>query len=1084
MSFKEHISSRTMGILMRNTAKFISCALLIFLISSYLLPADTLPLQKPDDQTLEQRIQGFYKGITYYVGGSGPGNYSTIQDAIDASSDGDIIYVYPGTYYEEIHIEKSIFVTGENRYTTIIDAQGIDHAITIDTIAVTLTDFTIQQGDYYGILLDNAHGTIIQSNIIQSNGDAGIYAISAINCSIYNNSIQSNTIGISLDHNTRGCTIKNNIITDHTIRGIYIRYSYDNSISSTFLSQNNIGISIHYSSNITVTNCTLNDQDSYGIRLKDSSYSHIQYNQISNVPEGIVLFENCTLNSIIGNTIRTSSNQPPTACNDTASTQMDTEVYIDVSSNDHDRDGMINPLSVQIQTYPFFGVATVNLSDGVIRYIPNSGYNGTDSFTYTIRDTNATISNIATVLIEIIPDNLDEEISQQQNISNRSLSIYSGYQMVQTFRMTGTLTRIELYLSTKGTPADDLAMALFEENMSNPPITTMTYPPTLFNSTYQWTTFDMVDYDIDPTKHYYIRLNTSDGDINNCYRWAHSTEDQYPSGIMFSSRDNGSTWEEINNSDFCFKTYKIKGVSPVAINDTYETTSTHTLYIRSPGVLNNDHDPDINPNLFLTASLNTDVSHGALQLNDDGSFIYTPESDFLGTDTFTYTAYDGECHSTNCTVHIKVSDIKRYCIRIEYLPTPSDENQIYHNNLFTTTPNPFCYDENSNIWDNTSSLSIGGNYWSNFNEPSEGAIDIDSNGIIDTPYDVAGDSNSDLYPLLYQYTYAAPFVDFAWAPTNPVRHEAVFFTDLSNDTNYGFIVEWYWDFGDGDNSTDQHPRNEFDTIGVYNVTLTVTDDDGAKASITKQITVMQSPPVALFSYMPLNPTIYDMINFTDQSFDNDGIIVNWSWDFGDGNISYIQHPTHQYSNEDNFTVCLTVIDDNASIDTICHNITIVPIGNIDVNQSISDRGFPIRMSLDGNWAGAQNFTSSLSTLTSAEIYLRSFGMPEFDMVVELREDHPQGTLVDSLVFTPAEVSTSWGWFNLDFADTAVTPGTEYFIVIPPAPSGVTSSFGYEWGYAFGDQYPDGAFWFTRDGGVLWRDLPTAYDFTIRIYGLI
>ena len=60
----------------------------------------------------------------------------------------------------------------------------------------------------------------------------------------------------------------------------------------------------------------------------------------------------------------------------------------------------------------------------------------------------------------------------------------------------------------------------------------------------------------------------------------------------------------------------------------------------------------------------------------------------------------------------------------------------------------------------------------------------------------------------------------------------------------------------------------------------------------------------------------------------------------------------------------------------------------------------------------------------------------------------------------------------------------YCIVLPPAPSGVSTSFGYEWGYAFGDPYVDGAFWFTRDGGGLWRDLPDTYEFCFRTYGLI
>lgn len=155
---------------------------------------------------------------------------------------------------------------------------------------------------------------------------------------------------------------------------------------------------------------------------------------------------------------------------------------------------------------------------------------------------------------------------------------------------------------------------------------------------------------------------------------------------------------------------------------------------------------------------------------------------------------------------------------------------------------------------------------------------------------------------------------------------------------------------------------------------------------------------------------------------------------------------------------------------------------IDIDQSVFDRGFPIRHAADGDWAGAQDFTPTLSVITSVDVYLRKFGTPEFDLVVELREDHPTGTLIDTMTFTPGEVDSSWGYLSIDFIDESVDVGTDYFIVIPPAPSGVTTSFGYEWGYAFGNQYDDGAFWFTRDGGGLWRDLPTMYEFVFRTYG--
>ena len=155
---------------------------------------------------------------------------------------------------------------------------------------------------------------------------------------------------------------------------------------------------------------------------------------------------------------------------------------------------------------------------------------------------------------------------------------------------------------------------------------------------------------------------------------------------------------------------------------------------------------------------------------------------------------------------------------------------------------------------------------------------------------------------------------------------------------------------------------------------------------------------------------------------------------------------------------------------------------LDINQSFFSRGFPIRHAIDGDWAGAQSYLPTKSVITSVDIYLRKFGNPEFDLIVELRENSPTGTLLDTVTITNTSAPSGWTWLNIDFEDTTVTPGTDYLIVCPPAPSGVTTSFGYEWGYAFGNQYNDGSFWFTRDSGGLWRDLPTMYEFTFKTYG--
>ena len=94
--------------------------------------------------------QMFSRGDTLYVGGGGPGNYTKIQDAVTASSDGDTIIVYPGIYYEnQIIINKALTVLGEKWQTTIID--GSDATLTSDGLVritasgdVTFEGFTVR----------------------------------------------------------------------------------------------------------------------------------------------------------------------------------------------------------------------------------------------------------------------------------------------------------------------------------------------------------------------------------------------------------------------------------------------------------------------------------------------------------------------------------------------------------------------------------------------------------------------------------------------------------------------------------------------------------------------------------------------------------------------------------------------------------------------------------------------------------------------------------------------------------------------------------------------------------------------------
>jgi len=108
--------------------------------------------------------------------------------------------------------------------------------------------------------------------------------------------------------------------------------------------------------------------------------------------------------------------------------------------------------------------------------------------------------------------------------------------------------------------------------------------------------------------------------------------------------------------DFTFGTGLMSGnTPPVAVDDGYATNEGTELPIAAPGVLGNDTDADGDP---LTAILNIDPSNGTLTLNSDGSFTYTPSTNFTGPDTFTYHANDGTDDSNIATVTITVNPRK------------------------------------------------------------------------------------------------------------------------------------------------------------------------------------------------------------------------------------------------------------------------------------------------------------------------------------------------------------------------------------------------------------------------------------------
>jgi len=120
-----------------------------------------------------------FDGNTLYVGGSGPNNYTRIQDAIDDASNGDTVFVYSGYYTEEITIDVSINLIGENKdSTSIVGEDTKDHidVITITVDNVKVSEFTVKLSGSAddGISIRSDNNEINQCNIVDNGDGIGI----------------------------------------------------------------------------------------------------------------------------------------------------------------------------------------------------------------------------------------------------------------------------------------------------------------------------------------------------------------------------------------------------------------------------------------------------------------------------------------------------------------------------------------------------------------------------------------------------------------------------------------------------------------------------------------------------------------------------------------------------------------------------------------------------------------------------------------------------------------------------------------------------------------------------------------------
>jgi parallel beta-helix repeat protein len=143
-----------------------------------------------------------------------PDEQPTIQAAINIASSGDTVYVKTRVYYENVIVNKSINLVGENRETTIIDGQWRGAVITITVSNVIVSGFTIRNSDSNpSVYIYNSDNCIFTRNLVVNNG-RGVLVKQCSNVSLTYNCISSNELyGVRVDNSTN-CKLTRNIIAD------------------------------------------------------------------------------------------------------------------------------------------------------------------------------------------------------------------------------------------------------------------------------------------------------------------------------------------------------------------------------------------------------------------------------------------------------------------------------------------------------------------------------------------------------------------------------------------------------------------------------------------------------------------------------------------------------------------------------------------------------------------------------------------------------------------------------------------------------------------------------------------------------
>jgi len=564
------------------------------------------------------------------------------------------------------------------------------------------------------------------------------------------------------------------------------------------------------------------------------------------------------------------TNDAPIANDDVATTDENNPTNIDVTANDADPDGAIDPTTVTIISGPGAGSIDVDPATGVVAYTPDPDTCGTDEFTYMVHDFDDAVSNEATVAVTVIcndpPIAADDEAYTDENTSigiNVIANDSDSDGTIDPSSVTITLSPAEGQLSV------------------HPATGVVTYTP------------DPGSCGLDSFRY---TVDDDDGAIS----------------------DQATVTVDVMCDD-----------PPLAIDDLYSVAEGETLAVGTPGILANDVTSPWEP---LSAVLVSDVSHGTLSLNPDGSFSYIHDGSETTSDSFSYYAFDGTENSNIAIVSIVVAPM-------------NDEPAAYDDSGTTAEDTTITIDVLANDTDpEGDSLSVD---W--VGAPSNGTVVNNGANVVYTPDPDFHGTDTFTYTISDGNGGAdTATVTVTVSPVNdpPTAQDDSGATDedtsvtvdvLANDADPDsddLVVQSVTQPADGSvvsNGADVVYTPDPGFNGTDTFTYTVSDGNGGTdtATVTVFVALVNDPPNAAddasTTLEDTPSTIAVLLN--DRDPDGDALTVQSVTRPSHGTAvptgkSVIYTPSPNYAGPDGFTY--TIIDGNGGTATATVSIVVLP----------------------------------------------------------------------------------------------------------------------------------------------------------------